>query len=111
MFFVICHLLVRPTSQGKWCGGEGLVRRYRFLEDVEVSLLSERRARAPYGLAGGQPGACGRNWVCRPGALREELPGALNLSLPADSVLQIETPGGGGYGEPEQDPQPSQKPS
>ncbi len=99
------------AGQGKWSGGEGLVRRYRFLEDVEVSLLTERRARPPYGLAGGQPGACGRNWVCRPGSSREELPGALNLSLPADSVLQIETPGGGGYGEPEQGQQPSQKPS
>jgi len=88
------------AGKGKWCGGEGLVRRYRFLEDVEVSLLTERRTRPPYGQAGGQPGACGRNWVCRPDSLREELPGALNLSLPADSVLQIETPGGGGYGEP-----------
>ncbi len=96
---------------GKWSGGEGLVRRYRFLEDVEVSLLTERRARAPYGLAGGMAGACGRNWVCRPGSLREELPGALNLSLPADSVLQIETPGGGGYGEPAEGGPKTQNPS
>ena len=84
-------------------GGEGSVRHYRFLRAVSVSLLTERRLRAPFGLAGGGPGAPGRNRVLRhaTGQL-EDVPGRAELRLEAGDELWVETPGGGGFGfEPE----------
>jgi len=86
-------------GQGCWRGGDGLVRRYRFLAPVEVSLLTERRATRPYGLAGGGPGQMGRNLLVREDGTEEVLPGSVHLELEAGTVLQIETPGGGGFGE------------
>ncbi len=84
---------------GRWRGGDGLVRHYEFLAPVTVSLLSERRAVAPYGLRGGAPGAKGRNRVERRGRASEELPGKATVQLEAGDRLCVETPGGGGYGE------------
>jgi 5-oxoprolinase (ATP-hydrolysing) len=77
------------------------VRRLQFLRDVDVSILSQRRGpHPPYGLAGGQPGALGRNTLLRADGTIEELPGQAEFIAHADDVLVIETPGGGGYGEP-----------
>ena len=84
---------------GRWPGGEGILRRYLFLRPVTVSLLSERRVRAPFGLAGGECGASGRNRIRRAGApAPEEVAGCATLRLAAGDSLWIETPGGGGYG-------------
>ena len=83
---------------GRWRGGDGLVRRYRFLAPVRVSLLTERRATAPYGLAGGAPGARGRNALLRADGRSEELPHRASVALDAGDELVVETPGGGGYG-------------
>ncbi len=83
---------------GRHRGGDGLVREYEFLAPVTVSLLTERRAYAPYGLAGGRPGALGRNRVVRADGSEEELPGACTLELVAGDRLRVETPGGGGFG-------------
>jgi 5-oxoprolinase (ATP-hydrolysing) len=85
---------------GRWRGGDGLVRRYRFLAPVTASLLTERRVTAPYGLAGGDPGRRGRNAVVRRGGEVEELPHAVTVALDAGDALIVETPGGGGYGDP-----------
>jgi 5-oxoprolinase (ATP-hydrolysing) len=85
-------------GNGRFCGGDGLVRRYRFLAPVTVSLLTERRTVAPYGLAGGSPGARGRNAVLRRGGSVEELPSRAVVALAPGDELVIETPGGGGYG-------------
>jgi len=85
-------------GRGRWRGGDGLVRRYRFLAPVEVSLLTERRAVAPWGLDGGEPGAPGRNAVERADGGIEELPGKATARLAAGDALVVETPGGGGYG-------------
>jgi 5-oxoprolinase (ATP-hydrolysing) len=85
-------------GQGRWRGGDGLVRRYEFREPVTVSLLSERRARRPYGLAGGEPGAPGRNTILRRDGRSEALPGRCTFQLDAGDGLLVETPGGGGYG-------------
>src|SRR5262245_9909724 len=85
---------------GRWTGGDGLVRRYEFLAPVEVSILSERRAVAPFGLAGGRPGAAGSNSVERRDGRVVELGGRARLSLGPGDRLCIETPGGGGYGAP-----------
>jgi N-methylhydantoinase B/oxoprolinase/acetone carboxylase alpha subunit len=78
-------------------GGDGIVREYEMLTDTSVTLLSDRRERAPYGAAGGAPGACGRNTLIRDGR-EETLPGKVQMTLHAGDRLRIETPGGGGYG-------------
>jgi len=85
---------------GRWPGGDGLVRRYRFLAPVTVTLLTERRVVAPFGLAGGAPGARGRNRVERADGRLEEVPGHATLELAAGDALVLETPGGGGYAAP-----------
>jgi 5-oxoprolinase (ATP-hydrolysing) len=83
-------------------GGDGIVRRYLFLQPVVVSLLTERRERAPFGLEGGQPGAKGRNRVRRQAEIRAEaLPGRVEVGLDVGDELWIETPGGGGFGPPD----------
>ncbi len=85
---------------GRWCGGEGLVRRWLFLEPVTVSLLSERRVLSPWGLAGGAAGARGRNAVVHADGRVEELPGRATLQMQPGERLRVETPGGGGFGRP-----------
>jgi N-methylhydantoinase B/oxoprolinase/acetone carboxylase alpha subunit len=85
---------------GRFPGGEGLVREYEALCDMSVTVLSERRVGQPYGLAGGRPGAPGRNTLIRAGGSEQILPGKFALELRAGDRLRIETPGGGGYGEP-----------
>lgn len=91
---------MRPGSGGKGAhrGGDGVVRRIRFLENMEVSILANRRKIAPYGLAGGAPGAVGRNWVERVDGTRTELGGTGHAEVRPGDVLVVETPGGGGYG-------------
>ncbi len=93
---------------GHFTGGEGVERRLRFLRPVRVSLLTQRRLRAPFGLAGGSPGAVGRNRVRRAatGAI-QELAGQLEVEMEAGDELWIETPGGGGYGPPPETPRDS----
>ena len=80
-------------GSGEFSGGEGVVRRYRFLADAEVSLLTERRRLAPWGLDGGAPGQRGRNELDG-----REIPGKLCFKATAGQTLTIKTPGGGGYG-------------
>jgi 5-oxoprolinase (ATP-hydrolysing) len=81
-------------------GGDGVVRALEFLAPLEVSLLTQRRGPyPPYGLAGGKPGALGRNVLQRKDADPEELPGRAQFRVEPGDVLTIETPGGGGFGE------------
>lgn len=83
---------------GKFRGGDGVVRSLRLLTDAEVTILSERRTRGPYGLQGGDAGEPGRNVMLRNGEAHP-LAGKASVSARAGDVVQIETPGGGGYGE------------
>ena len=76
------------------------LRRLRFEESMEVMMLSNHRIVAPYGLAGGEPGALGRNWIERAGGARHEMTGTDKADIGAGDIFVIETPGGGGYGEP-----------
>ncbi|MFC7217746.1 hydantoinase B/oxoprolinase family protein [Streptomyces polyrhachis] len=85
---------------GRWPGGSGVVRRLRFLEPMTVTLLSNHRRVGPYGMAGGAPGALGANRVERADGTVEELAGCDTAEAGAGDVLVVETPGGGGYGEP-----------
>jgi len=80
---------------GQHCGGDGVVRELRVLEPCRLSLISERRRHAPRGARGGEPGATGRNAVNN-----DELPAKTARDLAAGDVVQIETPGGGGFGTP-----------
>jgi N-methylhydantoinase B len=80
-------------GSGAHAGGDGVVRSYRALEPCVVTLLTERRRRAPRGAAGGADGAVGRNLLNG-----VELPAKCSMSLQPDDVLTIETPGGGGWG-------------
>ncbi|KAL1744940.1 Hydantoinase B/oxoprolinase [Schizophyllum fasciatum] len=98
---------------GHWHGGEGVVRDIEFQEPIQVSILSERRTRAPYGLEGGGPGGMGRNtWIKQP---REEdgdvtgdgspryinIGGKATVWMGKGDRLVIETPGGGAWGTPD----------
>ncbi|MEV2221426.1 hydantoinase B/oxoprolinase family protein [Nocardia vinacea] len=83
---------------GRWRGGDGAVRRLRFTEPVTVSTLSSHRRVPPYGMAGGAPGALGRNRIERADGTVQDLSGADSAHLEPGDVLVIETPGGGGYG-------------
>jgi N-methylhydantoinase B/oxoprolinase/acetone carboxylase alpha subunit len=81
-------------------GGEGIERDLQVLEDVTVSLITERRQSRPWGLAGGGPGAVGENWLLPGGdeARAEPLPDKCTVGLRAGDVLRMLTPGGGGWG-------------
>ena len=90
---------LRPNSggEGKHRGGDGLIRAIRFLTPVTVTLTSERRKQGAYGLQGGQNGRPGKNSLIQDGK-EIELPGKFTRQLNSEEVLQIETPGGGGWG-------------
>ncbi|MFI8879709.1 hydantoinase B/oxoprolinase family protein [Streptomyces sp. NPDC055243] len=83
---------------GTWRGGDGAVRRIRFREPMTVSTLSQHRKVAPYGMAGGSPGALGANRVERADGSVQALDGSDFADAGPGDVLVIETPGGGGYG-------------
>ncbi|WP_395828019.1 hydantoinase B/oxoprolinase family protein [Elstera sp.] len=85
---------------GHFHGGDGVIRRVRFLEPMTAAILANRRKIPPFGLAGGQPGAVGRNYVDRKDGLREEFGATHEVAMTAGDCFVIETPGGGGFGTP-----------
>jgi len=82
-------------GQGVSGGGNGVIREYEFLDDTDLCLLTERRRRGPWSLAGGQPGQPGMQVLDG-----EELPPKVRLKVHPGQRLVVETPGGGGYGDP-----------
>lgn len=89
-------------GKGRFPGGRGVVREIRFLKPAAVSILSERRVHAPYGLLGGRPGKKGLNLLKNAdGSIRSLGPRTV-LRVKEDDSLVIKTPGGGGYGNPDQ---------
>ena len=86
-------------GRGQHKGGDGLLREVELLADATVTILSERRRRAPYALADGEPGATGENWLIpASGAEPELLPGKTTFRAHARDRIRIATPGGGGFG-------------
>jgi N-methylhydantoinase B len=85
-------------GDGKYSGGDGIIREIELLVESQVTLLSERRKIPPYGLSGGQPGARGNNSLIQSG-VEHPLPSKGTVTLQAGDRLKIKTPGGGGYGE------------
>jgi len=84
-------------GHGQYRGGDGLVREWQARTACHMSLLSERRSSAPYGLAGGDAGTPGRNRMLHAGEWMD-LPAKCSMSLAAGDRLRVETPGGGGFG-------------
>jgi N-methylhydantoinase B/oxoprolinase/acetone carboxylase alpha subunit len=93
---------LRPETggRGEHRGGDGIERDLEVLEDALVSLVTERRTSAPWGLAGGEPGARGENWLLPGGdeTRAQMLPDKVTVSLRAGDVVRVRTPGGGGFG-------------
>ena len=83
---------------GAFVGGSGCERRIRFLEDMELVIVSNHRIVPPYGMAGGEPGQCGRNWVERADGTVSELSGRDGTHVGPGDVFVLQTPTGGGYG-------------
>jgi 5-oxoprolinase (ATP-hydrolysing) len=81
-------------------GGDGAVRRLRFLQPMTAVILANHRRVAPFGVQGGAPGALGRNWVERADGQRVEFGATCAVEMGAGDVFVIETPGGGGFGSP-----------
>ena len=96
---VLCYQVRRGSGgAGRYRGGDGMRRDIQTLVDAQVTLLTERRRRPPYGLAGGDPGQVGENILLR-GNEEIPLPGKGTFELQAGDVVSIRTPGGGGYGQ------------
>ena len=93
---------IRPGSggAGRWHGGNGGVRRVRFLEPMTAAILSNNRIHAPFGMAGGGDAERGRNSVERVDGRIEQVGHIGKIDMAAGDVFVIETPGGGGYGTP-----------
>lgn len=83
---------------GKWKGGNGVAREIRFLKRVSLTVLSQHRRVAPYGLAGGQAGQTGRQYIIRKDGSQQILAGIEGAQMEAGDRIVILTPGGGGYG-------------
>ncbi|MBX3595818.1 hydantoinase B/oxoprolinase family protein [Sphingomonas sp.] len=83
---------------GRWRGGDGVVRRLRFLEPMRAGILANRRRVPPFGLDGGRDGARGENFVVRADGAIETFGATAAVEVGLDDVFVIRTPGGGGYG-------------
>ena len=91
----------RPGSggQGRFTGGDGLVREIELLTDGQVTLLADRQKAGPYGLHGGADGTPGRISILHEGTARK-IPGKCSIEAAKGDVIRVETPGGGGWGSP-----------
>ncbi|MBW4611232.1 MAG: hydantoinase B/oxoprolinase family protein [Hassallia sp. WJT32-NPBG1] len=92
---------LRPDSggKGKHSGGNGVIRRIKFIEPMTANILSGHRFVRPFGLNGGEAGQVGRNWIQRQDGTQENLDSTATVEMQPGDVFVIETPGGGGFGE------------
>jgi 5-oxoprolinase (ATP-hydrolysing) len=92
------HIRQNSGGAGAWRGGNGVVRRLRFLEPMTAAILSNHRIVPPYGMAGGAPGALGQTWVERADGQRVALASTDSIEMEAGDQIIVATPGGGGFG-------------
>ena len=85
-------------GEGKFRGGDGIVREIEVLTECDVTLLADRRSRGPWGLAGGSEGAPGKAFITRNDGSVETMPGKFSMRLQKSERITIETPGGGAWG-------------
>ncbi|NEP14995.1 MAG: 5-oxoprolinase [Symploca sp. SIO2C1] len=85
-------------GKGKYAGGNGVIRRIRFLEPMTANILSNHRLVPPFGLNSGEAGLVGCNWIQRYGGTQENLDSTATVEMQPGDVFVIETPGGGGFG-------------
>ena len=106
--FRVTRYSLRDNSggQGRHRGGDGIVREIEMLTDVTVTLLSDRRKTQPYGLAGGSDGESGVTEIERSDGTHEIVPGKASVRLRPGDRVRIQTPGGGGWGQPSKPPSP-----
>ena len=95
------HIRKGSGGRGKWNAGDGVRRTIRFLEPMDCTILSGHRRVRPFGLAGGEPGQVGENWVRRKNAQMKKLEGCDATVIDAGEAVIIQTPTAGGYGKPE----------
>jgi N-methylhydantoinase B len=95
------------SGAGAHSGGDGLVREWEFLTPATVTVIAERRRRAPWGLAGGAAGLSGRTTYRPAGGELVELPSKVHLRVEKGDVVVLESPGGGGWGAPAIESEPS----
>ncbi|MFN7492945.1 MAG: hydantoinase B/oxoprolinase family protein, partial [Cyclobacteriaceae bacterium] len=97
---VLEKFAIRKNSggNGKWKGGNGIVRQIRFNQAMDINILSQHRQEMPYGMNGGSPGKCGEQFHIAANGKKRKLKGMDSLSVkPGDRIL-LHTPGGGGWG-------------
>jgi 5-oxoprolinase (ATP-hydrolysing) len=94
------HIRADSGGRGRWNAGDGVTRAIRFLQPMECTILSGHRRVRPFGLAGGEPGQVGENWVRRRDGTREKLQGCDATTIDAGEAIVIQTPTAGGYGDP-----------
>jgi 5-oxoprolinase (ATP-hydrolysing) len=95
------HRINRGSGgKGRHKGGDGTIRRLRFLEPMQAALVSNRRKVPPFGLHGGEPGIRGDQWIERANGSREPLEGRCRAEVGSGDVFGVQTPSGGGYGRP-----------
>jgi 5-oxoprolinase (ATP-hydrolysing) len=95
------HIRKGSGGKGKWSAGDGIRRTMRFLEKMEYTILSGHRRVQPFGMAGGEDGQIGENWVRRKDGSMERLKGSDATVLDAGEAIIVQTPTAGGYGKPE----------
>ncbi|NPE30725.1 5-oxoprolinase [Methanococcoides sp. SA1] len=88
-------------GEGEYCGGNGVVRKVRFLEEMKAAIISSHRKYPPFGSNGGSEGECGKNMVMRRDGRKQELEPTAEVDMEEGDVFVIETPGGGGFGKRE----------
>ncbi|MEE6161386.1 hydantoinase B/oxoprolinase family protein [Cylindrospermopsis raciborskii DSH] len=98
---IVESFTIRENSggKGKYSGGNGVVRKIKFLESMTANILSGHRLVPPFGLHGGAPGKVGNNWIQRENGIQEVLDSTATVEMQPGDIFVIETPGGGGFQE------------
>jgi 5-oxoprolinase (ATP-hydrolysing) len=108
---VLRQFSLNPSTggAGQFYGGDGVIRELQFRKPLTLTILSERRVHSPYGLQGGAPGSKGKNTVVRRDGSIENVGGKAQVHMATGDTFRLESPGGGGFGEPVLESPPAAK--